>query len=50
MRDITLRPKALDGMADWAKYEPKLLKHIFRMFEECTRTPFEEIGKPAALE
>jgi toxin YoeB len=49
MRNITLTPDALDGMADWAKYEPKMLKRIFRIFEECGRTPFEGIGKPEAL-
>lgn len=49
MRNITLTPKALDGMADWAKYDPKLLKRIFRIFEECCRTPFEGIGKPEGL-
>jgi toxin YoeB len=36
-------------MADWAKYEPNMLKRIFRMFEECSRTPFGGIGKPEAL-
>ena len=49
MRNITLTPNALDGMADWAKYEPKILKRIFRMFEEYCRTPFEGIGKPEPL-
>ena len=48
MRNITLTPDALEGMADWAKYEPKMLKRIFRMFEECGRIPFEGIGKPEA--
>jgi toxin YoeB len=49
MRNITLTPDALDGMADWAKYEPKMLKRIFRIFEECGRTPFEGIGNPEPL-
>ena len=49
MRNITLTPDALEEMADWAKYESKMLKRIFRMFEECARTPFEGIGKPEAL-
>lgn len=47
MRNITLTPDTLDEMADWAKYE--MLKRIFRLFEECARTPFEGIGKPEAL-
>jgi toxin YoeB len=49
MRNATLTPNALNQMADWAKYEPKMLKRIFRMIEECCRTPFEGIGKPEAL-
>lgn len=49
MRNITLTPDTLDEMADWAKYEPKMLKRIFRLFEESARTPFEGIGKPEAL-
>ena len=49
MRNATLTPDALEGMADWAKFEPKMLKRIFRILEECCRTPFEGIGKPEAL-
>lgn len=49
MRNATLTPDALEGMADWAKFEPKILKRIFRILEECCRTPFEGIGKPEAL-
>ena len=49
MINATLRPNALNELADWTKYEPKMLKRIFRMFEECCRTPFDGIGKPEAL-
>jgi Txe/YoeB family toxin of Txe-Axe toxin-antitoxin module len=44
MRNATLTPDALEGMADWAKFEPKMLKRIFRIFEECCRTPFDGFG------
>lgn len=39
----------------WADYlwvqanEPKLMRKLHRLFDECTRTPFEGSGKPEAL-
>lgn len=30
-------------------HEPKMIKRINRLLEECTRTPFEGTGKPEAL-
>lgn len=41
--------------AGWADYlwlqanEPKLLRKLHRLLEECIRTPFEGSGKPEAL-
>ncbi|ADB40625.1 Txe/YoeB family addiction module toxin [Spirosoma linguale] len=49
MRTTRIQPEALEHLSEWATYEPKLLKRIFRILEECCRTPFEGIGKPEAL-
>jgi toxin YoeB len=44
-----LQKQALDDLGEWAAFEPKTLKRIVRMLEECCRTPFEGIGKPEPL-
>jgi toxin YoeB len=31
------------------EHDPKLVKKLNRLLEECTRTPFEGTGKPEAL-
>ena len=49
MRSLKLEPKATQEMADWLTYDPKVLKRIFRILQECCRTPFEGIGKPEPL-
>jgi len=49
MRITRIQPEALKHLSKWAVYEPKLLKRIFRMMEECCRTPFDGIGKPEPL-
>lgn len=49
MRHTRIQPEALDHLSEWATFEPKLLKRIFRILEECCRTPFEGIGKPEPL-
>ncbi len=35
MRTTRIQPEALKHLLEWAVYEPKLLKRIFRMMEEC---------------
>lgn len=49
MRTTRIQPKALEDLSEWAIYEPKTLKRIFRIIEECCRTPFDGIGKPEPL-
>jgi toxin YoeB len=49
MRSLKLQPKATQQIADWLNNDPKTLKRIFRIFQECCRTPFEGIGKPEPL-
>ncbi len=48
-RNTTLSPAAVAHLNQWVIEQPKLLKRIFRMFEECARTPFDGIGKPEPL-
>lgn len=49
MRNAKFTPEALSHLAEWAKYEPKALKRVFRILDECCRTPFERLGKPEPL-
>ncbi|WP_420148152.1 Txe/YoeB family addiction module toxin [Spirosoma sp.] len=49
MRTTRIQPEALEHLSEWAAFEPKTLKRIFRILEECCRTPFEGIGKPEPL-
>lgn len=49
MRETTFKNRALFEMQEWASENPKMLKRIFRMLEECQRTPFEGIAKPEPL-
>jgi toxin YoeB len=36
-------------MNSWLSENPKMLKRIMRILDECRRTPFEGIGKPEPL-
>lgn len=49
MRSLKLEPKATQQVADWLHSDPKTLKRILRILQECCRTPFEGIGKPEPL-
>lgn len=45
MRDLRLRDQAIADMNGWLSENPKMLKRIMRILDECRRTPFEGIGK-----
>ncbi|MCU0340357.1 MAG: Txe/YoeB family addiction module toxin [Spirosomaceae bacterium] len=49
MRSVRFREKAFDEVREWLFEDPKTLQRIFRVLEECRRTPFVGIGKPEAL-
>jgi toxin YoeB len=49
MRETILQNRALLDMQIWASENPKMLKRIFRMLEECQRSPFVGIAKPESL-
>jgi toxin YoeB len=49
MRSLKLEPKATQQVADWLHSDPKTLKRILRILQECCRTLFEGIGKPEPL-
>jgi toxin YoeB len=49
MREITIVGDSLDELNQWLIKDRKKLGRIFRLFEECRRTPFEGIGKPEPL-
>lgn len=49
MRGVRFKEKAFDEIRDWLFEDAKTLQRIFRILEECRRTPFDGIGKPEAL-
>jgi toxin YoeB len=49
MRDVQLRDHAMSDLSEWVYENPKLLRRIMRIIEECRKTPFEGIGKPEPL-
>jgi toxin YoeB len=49
MRLLTLEPKALRDLQEFAALDRKRVQRILRILEECCRTPLEGIGKPEGL-
>ncbi len=49
MRSLKFEPKSTQHIADWLNTDTKVAKPIFRILQECCRTPFEGIGKPEPL-
>lgn len=49
MRDICFTPLAFEQYNDWAIENKKIQQKISKLITECTKTPFEGIGKPEAL-
>lgn len=49
MRELILRDQAISDMNDWLAENPKLMRRIMRMIDECRRTPFVGLGKPEPL-
>ncbi len=49
MRELRLRDRAINDMNEWLSENPKMLKRIMRIIDECRRTPFEGLGKPEPL-
>jgi toxin YoeB len=50
VRNTVFTPESLEHLTEWATYEQKVLKRIFRILDEYCRTPFEGLGKPERLE
>ena len=49
MRELILRDQAISDMNDWLEENPKLMRRIMRIIDECRRTPFDGLGKPEPL-
>ncbi|MCK4339515.1 MAG: Txe/YoeB family addiction module toxin [Candidatus Cloacimonetes bacterium] len=49
MKNLTLTPNAIEDLNYWAKKNPKILKHIFKLFKDISKHPNEGIGKPEQL-
>ncbi|TAE23156.1 MAG: Txe/YoeB family addiction module toxin [Candidatus Kapaibacterium sp.] len=48
-RRVTLEPKALKELQDLFALDRKTAQRCLRILTECSRTPFEGIGKPEPL-
>lgn len=49
MRDILFTPLAFELYNQWQVGDKKVFNKLKKLIKECTRTPFEGIGKPEAL-
>ena len=49
MRGILIEGNSLQQLNQWLIIDRKKLGRIFKLFEECRRTPFEGTGKPEPL-
>ena len=47
MRELIFRDQAITDMNDWLEENPKLMRRIMRIIEECRRTPFEGLVNPS---
>lgn len=46
---LEFKPQAFEDLQYWVANQPKIAKRILRIIEECSRTPYEGIGKPEPL-
>lgn len=46
---VAYLPTAWEDYLYWQKTNPKTLKKVNELIKQCTRTPFEGLGKPEAL-
>ena len=49
MAELVFMPKAWADIGWWAQTEPKALKKIHALLENCCETPFKGLGQPEAL-
>ncbi len=49
MVEIVFMQKAWDDLGWWLQNEPKVVKKIYMLLENCTRSPFEGLGQPELL-
>ncbi len=49
MRTVIFLPRALSDLQELASFNAKLVPRILRILTECTRSPFDGIGKPEPL-
>ncbi|GAO98165.1 toxin YoeB [Caedimonas varicaedens] len=49
MFEIAFLKEAWDEYMYWQGHDPRQVKKINRLIQECVRTPYEGIGKPEPL-
>ena len=49
MRALSFKRRSFDELHEWIRADRKQYERIYRMLQECRRTPFEGIGKPEPL-
>ena len=47
--NVVFTPNGWAHLMEWQKTDPKGLKRLYRLIEECRRAPFKGIGKPEPL-
>lgn len=49
MRTLSFKQRSFDELHEWVRADRKTYDRIYRILQECRRTPFEGIGKPEPL-
>lgn len=49
MRNLVFTPNAFEHYRYWQESDPKILRKLNQLLQECQRTPFAGTGKPEAL-
>lgn len=46
---LVFSDKGWEDLSFWIEQDRKVAKRLFRLIDECRRSPFEGVGKPEAL-
>jgi len=49
MKSLIFKQRSFDELHQWVRSDRKSYERIYRILQECRRTPFEGIGKPEPL-
>lgn len=49
MREMVFTPKAWQDLGWWMRNDQKIVRKIYKLLQNCSKTPFEGLGQPEAL-